>query len=137
MSLPGYVCFSTYSIKCVLCFMLRHLMMPWYLNIWKFTIWLSQEQKELAKWNKKYFSLFHKCSLLSIQNKPVKMYQTQPLSTIKWGDFDLFLIYFMISYLTATTRPFDTQNLRHCALTLLIKKTHDFWSPSFLVFLSL
>ena len=34
---------------------------------------LSQEQKELSKWNKKHFSLFHKCSFLEIQNKLVKM----------------------------------------------------------------
>ena len=43
----------------------------------------------------------------------------------------------MISYLTATIQPFDIQNLWYCALTLLIKKSYDFWSPSFLVFLSL
>ena len=29
--------------------------------------------------NKKHFSLFHKSSLLNIQNKVVKMYRTQPL----------------------------------------------------------
>ena len=34
----------------------------WLLNIWKLKIWLSQEWKELSKWNKKYLSLFHECS---------------------------------------------------------------------------
>ena len=63
--------------------MLRHLMTSWLLNIWKFKIWLSQEWKTLWKCNKKYFSLFHKFSLLHIQNKLVKMYQTQPLKAIK------------------------------------------------------
>ena len=69
--LPGCVCFPSYSIKCASCFTLRHLMTSWHLNIWKFKIWLSQEQKELSKWNKKHFSLFHKSSLLGIQNKLV------------------------------------------------------------------
>ena len=54
--------------------------------------------------------------------------------TVKWGALDLFLIYFMISYLTAMTQSFDTQNLWHCALILLIKKTCNFWSLLFLVF---
>ena len=49
--------------------MLRHLMKSWHLNIWKIKIWLSQERKKLLKWNKKRFSLLHKCSLLDLQNK--------------------------------------------------------------------
>ena len=32
-------------------------------------MWLSQERKELSKWNKKDFFLFHKYYLLDIQNK--------------------------------------------------------------------
>ena len=32
-------------------------------------MWLSQERKELSKWNKKDFSLFHKYYHLDIQNK--------------------------------------------------------------------
>ena len=56
---------------------------------------------------------------------------------VPWDDLDLFLVYFKISYLTATTQPLDTQNIWHCALPLLIKKTCDFRLPSFLVFLSL
>ena len=36
-------------------------------------IWLSQEQKELSKWGKKYFSLFHKYSFLETQKKLAKM----------------------------------------------------------------
>ena len=49
-----------------------HLMTSWLLNIWKVKIWLSPEQKELSKCNKKHFFLFHKCSLLHIQNKTSK-----------------------------------------------------------------
>ena len=48
-------------------------MMSWHSNIWKFKIWLSQEWKELSKWNKKHFSLFPKCSLSDKQNKLAKM----------------------------------------------------------------
>ena len=44
---------------------------------------------------------------------------------------------FDISYLTGTTQPLDTQNIWHCALTQLIKKTRNFRSPSLQVFLSL
>ena len=65
--------FPSYSVKCTLCFMLRHLMTSWYLNIWKFKIWISQELKELWKGNKEHFSLFHKCSLLDILTKLAKM----------------------------------------------------------------
>ena len=38
-------------------------MTSWHLNTWKVYIWLSQEGKELSKWSKKHFSLFHKYSL--------------------------------------------------------------------------
>ena len=38
-------------------------MTSWHLNIWKSKIWLSQERKELSRWNKEHFSLFHKSSL--------------------------------------------------------------------------
>ena len=37
--------------------------------------------------------------------------QWEPMCTVKWGDLDLVLLYFMISYLTATTQPLDTQNM--------------------------
>ena len=47
--------------------MLRHLMTSWHLNIWKFKIWLYQGQKELSKWNRNYFFLFHRCTVLYIQ----------------------------------------------------------------------
>ena len=53
--------------------MLRHLMT---------SIWLSQERKELSKWNEKHSSLFLKCSLLDIKNKLAKMQWTQPLSKL-------------------------------------------------------
>ena len=49
-SLPGCVYFSSYLIKCVSCFMLRHLMTSWHLNIWTVKT-LPQEPKKLAKWN--------------------------------------------------------------------------------------
>ena len=62
--------------------MLRHLMTSWHLNIWKVKIWISLERKELSKWTKKHFSLFHKCYLFGIQNKPAKLYRTQPLTTV-------------------------------------------------------
>ena len=68
ISLPDCVYFPSYSIKCVLCFMLGHLKTSWDLIIWKFKIWLFQEWKELSN-----FYLFHKCSLLDIQNKLAKI----------------------------------------------------------------
>ena len=40
-------------------------------------------------------------------------------ATIKWGDLDLFLVYFMISYLTAATQPLGTHNILHCVITLV------------------
>ena len=49
ISLTDYVNFPSHSVKCVFCFMLRHLMASWHLNIWKVKIWLSQERKELSK----------------------------------------------------------------------------------------
>ena len=58
--------FSSYSVKCVSCSMLRHLKTSWHLNTWKVKIWLSREQKELWKWNKKHFFFFHKRSLLEM-----------------------------------------------------------------------
>ena len=49
--MPDSVYFLSYSIKYVSGFM--HLMTSWDLNIWTAKIWLSQEQKELLKLNKK------------------------------------------------------------------------------------
>ena len=43
-------------------------------------------------------------------------------NTLEWGDLDLFLVYFMISYVTATIQLLDIQNVWHWVLTLLIKK---------------
>ena len=42
----------------------------------------------------------------------------------------------MISYLTSATQPLDTQYIRPFALTLLIRETRNFWSPSLLVLLA-
>ena len=72
ISLRDCVYFPSYSVKCVSYFMLTHLMWSWHLNI-KIEIWLSQEGGELFKWNKRHFWMFHKCSLLDIKNKVVKM----------------------------------------------------------------
>ena len=49
--------FSSYSVKCVSCFMIRHLMTSWHLNTWKVKIWLSQEWKELSKWSFLFFQV--------------------------------------------------------------------------------
>ena len=68
---------ESYSVKCVSCFMLRHLMTSWHLNIWKLKIWLSQKLKELSKWNKKHFSLLHKCSHLDLKDTLAKMWRTK------------------------------------------------------------
>ena len=57
-SLLDCVYFASYSVKYVSCFMYRYLMTSWHLNIWKVKTWLSQERKELSRWNKKHFSLF-------------------------------------------------------------------------------
>ena len=48
------------------------------------------------------------------------------LHTIKWDDVVPIFGIFMVSYLTATTQPLDTQNFLHCALTFMITKTFDF-----------
>ena len=72
--------FQSYSVKCVWCFMLSHLMMSWDLNIWQVKIWLSREPKRLLKWNKKNIFPCFMGSLSDIQNKLAKMYQTQPLT---------------------------------------------------------
>ena len=66
--------------KMHLCFMLKHLMTSWHLNIWKVKIWLSWEQEELSKWNKKRFALFEKCFHLNLKKKPAKLQLTQALS---------------------------------------------------------
>ena len=41
---------------------------------------IFSRMKRALKWNKKHFSLFHKCSLLDLKNKLAKMWQTKPLS---------------------------------------------------------
>ena len=57
---------------------------------------------------------------MQVLKKSAAFYKNK--DTIKQGDLDLFLVYFMISYLTATTQPLDNQNIWHCVLTVLIKK---------------
>ena len=80
--LPDCIYYQSYLAKCVSCFMPRHFMTSWLLNIWNVKIWLSQEQKEFSKWNKKHLPLFHKCSLLDWQNKLATMQWTQPLTML-------------------------------------------------------
>ena len=67
MLLPDYFYIPSYSVSC---FILKHFMTSWFLNIWFYTInklkFGSQGQKELSKWNKKHFSSLHKCSLLEL-----------------------------------------------------------------------
>ena len=78
------VYFRSYSIICVSCFMLRHLMTSWHFNIWKVKIWLSQKQIELSKWNKKHFSLFQECSLLDKKQTGKNVAATTFNLEIKW-----------------------------------------------------
>ena len=55
---PECVYFPSSSVKSVSCLiMFRHLITLWHLNTWKVKNWLSQEWKELLKWNKKIFFL--------------------------------------------------------------------------------
>ena len=60
ISLTDCVYFWSYSVKCVSCFRLRHLIISW-------------QFEYLKSWNKKHFSLFHKCCLLDTQNKLANM----------------------------------------------------------------
>ena len=53
-----------------------------------------------------------------------------------FSQYIAYWINFMIFYLTAATQTLDAKNIWHCALTLLIRETYDFWSPLFLVFLA-
>ena len=85
------VYFSSYSVKCISWFKLRHLMLK-NLNTWKVKLSLSEEQKELLKRNKKHCSLFHKWSLLEIQNE---------LTEVQWRQIFkvLFRYYFCVIYI--------------------------------------
>ena len=52
-------------------------------------------------------------------------------ATIKWGDLDLFLVYFMVSYSTATIQPLHTQFfIKKCdpfsSLFKPANRSHDF-----------
>ena len=49
--------------------MFEHLITSWHLAFWNVKISLSQEWKELSKWNKKHSVLFYKSYLLEIKNK--------------------------------------------------------------------
>ena len=126
--------------------MLKHLMTSWHLNIWKVKIWLSQERKELSKWNKMHFSLFHKCSLLDIQNKLAKMWQTQLLRSFCYtaslilGGFmtvellwvDILLIDIIFKNVNVTFR--NWVRLYFCSLlkAAAVKNFEDSWNILFL-----
>ena len=56
ISLTDCIYFASYLVKCISCFMVRHLMTPWNLNIWNSKIWFSREWKTLLKWNENHFS---------------------------------------------------------------------------------
>ena len=90
----GCVYFPSYSLKWVSCFMLKQLMTSWYLNIWKFKIWLSQEWKELSKWKKKFFLLVSQ--FLSFkhtrQTKNVADATFKSISTFTYTSIDIHLI---------------------------------------------
>ena len=49
VSLTDCVYFQSYSVKCISCFMLRHLMTSWNLKMLNSKIWFSLERKELLK----------------------------------------------------------------------------------------
>ena len=56
-------------------------------------------------------------------------------STVKWGDLDLFLVYFMILNLCHHSTTWHSEYMTLPSLSWLEK--HDFCWPSFLVFLRL
>ena len=60
--------FLSYSVKCISCFMLRHWMTSWNLNVWN----TKREPKKLLKWNQKHFPKFHKCSPWDLKKKTRK-----------------------------------------------------------------
>ena len=72
ISLTDCAYFPSYSVKCISCFILRNLMMPWNFNLQNTKTWFSWEWKELLKWNKKHLSKVYKCSLLDLKNKLAK-----------------------------------------------------------------
>ena len=72
--------------------MLRHLMMSWHLNTWKVKIWLSQEWKELFKWNKRHFCMFHKCSVQYFSSISISMCELTRVHLILRKSFSSFFI---------------------------------------------
>ena len=81
-----------YSVKCISCFMLRHLMTSWNLKMQNSEVWFSWEWKELF--------LVWQMLLFTLKNKLVKMWQTQHLmwnSSFSIGSLLLmkFVIYFL------------------------------------------
>ena len=59
--------------------------------LFEYKIWLSQKQKELPKWNKKHFTLCHKCSLLDLtkQNSKNAAYKTFKLQLFIFWKFSV------------------------------------------------
>ena len=85
----------------------------WRHDIWiseKNKIWLSQDQKEISRWNKKRYSLFHKCCLLNIKNGLAKICLkldgmviiSRKVTTIiflTWGTFYVMICTQLIDYI--------------------------------------
>ena len=87
------------------------------LAIWWNEVWISKilildfrEWKELLKWNKKHFSLFHKYFLLDLKNKLAKMLWTQPLKMFvqllsRPNDIDWIVLYGYIKRVNFLLEP--------------------------------
>ena len=54
-------------------------------DYWKVKIWSYQEPKELLKWNKNHFSLFHKCCLLDLQKQAGNLQSSLKEWAVKYG----------------------------------------------------
>ena len=64
-------------------------------------------------------------------------FQIYFIYTIRWGWLGpIFVIFHDLLTHCNHLKLLDTQNIWHCALTLLIRKTLDLWSVVFLVFLA-
>ena len=61
LTLPDCVCFLSYSLKDISCFMLRYLTTSQTLRFWNSKIWISQERiGSLMKWNQRHVFLVSK-----------------------------------------------------------------------------
>ena len=81
ISLTDCVYFPSYVVKCIFCFMLRHLMTSWNLKIQNSKIWFSRARKEFLKLNKKTFFLV--CQVLPFRLKKQTSKNVADI-TLKW-----------------------------------------------------